>query len=182
MQLFLDHVAVLVKDVEEALRQAEGLGLEGEPAQEFPGEGTKESYVGTGNQSARLLLMQPLGEKGPYARALRKRGPGLHHLAIAHPDPRTAAGSLPGWLVHPISLTDSSGTVWLARPGIPTLLEVSAGSVTRAEPVVERIELPMSSTLESLLDPLGDVVRSNDAGMWLTLKGKRVPLEALLGC
>lgn len=182
MHLFLDHVALLVEDVERALRGVHGLGLQSEPIEEFPGEGTRESYVGADSQSARLLLIQPLGEDGPYARALRKRGPGLHHLAIAVPDPRAAcAESLPGWLVHPVSLADPSGTIWLARPGIPALLEVATGRVTRSKPVIEQVELPVAASLEALLEPLGDVERSTDDAVWVTLSGKRVPLDTLLG-
>ena len=91
----IDHVAVLVADLEAALRDLTPLGLETGPIEEFPSEGTRECYLGRSDQSAKLLLLTPHGDAGPYARALARRGPGLHHVGLRAASPRElAAGRL----------------------------------------------------------------------------------------
>ena len=180
----IDHVAFLVRNIEEVL---ERLDLEPVgPIESFPSEGTREVYLGDEGRSARLLLMQPLGEAGPYARALRKRGPGLHHVAL-----RTASidaflnESTAGWLMHPSSFeTRAHGTIWMARPGIGTLLEV----VEQAKPlsgarVVERVEVPAPPELMRSLDGLGveGLVRSPDEAAWITVNGQRLSVADLVG-
>jgi hypothetical protein len=177
MPFAIDHVALLVEDLELAVSHAQVFNLPVDAIQEFPGEGTREAYVGGPQQSAKLLLMQPMGNIGPYARALSKRGPGLHHIAIAAPHFKNCAELLPGWLLHPASLHDNGGTLWFARPGVPTLLEVTNGDVTPNQPVVESIQLPVAEDLERLLAPLLQVKASPDDEIWLTLKGQRVPLS-----
>lgn len=181
MQLFVDHVALLVRDLEQSLAQIRDLDVVTGPIEEFPGEGTREVYVGAEAHSARLLFIQPLGDHGPYARAMLKRGPGLHHIAVAMPEPLTCADHLPGWLVHPASLGGAGQELWLARPGVPCLLELNAGSVVRTAPVVERIELPLASNLEALLLPLNEVEPSADGKTWLTLEGQRFSVARLVG-
>ena len=63
MGLVLDHVALLVGEIEIALPRLEALGLAVGAIESFPGEGTREVYLGVG--PGRLLLMQPLGTAGP---------------------------------------------------------------------------------------------------------------------
>lgn len=109
-------------------------GLEAE-IEEFPGEGTRELYLPPDPGGARLLLLEPCGE-GPYRRALGKRGPGLHHVALEVPDVLAFAIASPGWLAVPASLEGwrRQGTLWLARPGVGTLLEVSPRTEGAADP------------------------------------------------
>lgn len=80
MEILLDHVALLVTDIERALGTCERLGLCAGDVSEFAEEGTRECYVGSPDESGRLLLMQAISP-GPYQDALNKRGPGIHHLA-----------------------------------------------------------------------------------------------------
>ncbi|MCA8921919.1 MAG: VOC family protein [Planctomycetes bacterium] len=145
--LCCDHVGVLVRDLEAALESLGPLAVQAHPVQEFPGEGTREVYVGSG--SARLLLLQPLGA-GPYRRALNARGPGVHHLALSGPDPRALLRGLPGWLLHPYSLESGPDTLWACRPGIPLLLELAAGAAT-GPALVTRLEVPCAPELAPLL-------------------------------
>lgn len=121
-----DHVGVLVRDLEAARERLQGLGLAEGKIGEYPGEGTRELYLGSPAAPGRLLLLQPLGGDGPYARALAKRGPGLHHVALAIADPGEWTQDQPGWLVHPFSLQSLPECAWLCRPGVGVLLELVA--------------------------------------------------------
>jgi hypothetical protein len=148
----LDHVALVVVDLERSLRRAREAAPDVTvgPIEEFPAEGTREVYLGA--DGARLLLLQPIGATGPYARALARRGPGLHHVALAVPEPRAALADLPGWRVHPAS----GRTLWLCHPGVGTLVEVMSGAPTDGAPLVTRVECPCPADLAAtLLAPLG---------------------------
>lgn len=124
----LSHVAVLVPSVRAAAARCQAEGWELGPIEEFPGEGTREVYVGPPGSEGRLLFMEAIGP-GPYRRALEKRGPGLHHVAVdvASLDDLVASLAGAGWLLHPASLgTLARKTVYLARPGLGALIEVQA--------------------------------------------------------
>lgn len=131
INMFLDHIAVLTADLQ---RQSDAL-----PAfcrkgaiESFPKEGTQEQYVALTKHSPKLLLLQPIAA-GPYARALKKRGPGLHHLGVKTPSIQALVPQLceQGLLLHPISIqTLAQGVVWLCRPGMTFLIEVSEGRAT----------------------------------------------------
>ena len=140
----LSHVAFLVPSVETSagVLARHGFAI-GEPSV-WEGEGTREIYVGASGMTGLVLLMEPIGE-GAYTRAMAKRGPGLHHIAIDVPNleiyvERVATG---GWLLHPRSLETipASRTAWLARPGIPALIEVH-----------ERDEIPEGETFVTGID------------------------------
>jgi len=143
MPTVLNHIAFVVPDLDATPRLAE-LGLTIGPAESFPREGTTEVYVGDG--PGRILLMRP-DAPGPYARALVRRGPGLHHVALDVPDldafvDDTVRGT--GWLLHPISLQTrrQSATIWLARPGVAALVEVRETTRPPTGPsVVERVAI-----------------------------------------
>ena len=127
--MILDHIALLVSELEPVLERLSELGLPADEIETFPGEGTREVYLGDPERPARLLLLQPISP-GPYARALAKRGPGLHHVALRVADLDVFASQIPGWLLHPHSLESraAASTLWLARPGVGTLLEVTPGA------------------------------------------------------
>lgn len=184
----IDHVAFVLQDLETALRVLRSLDVPIGPVEDFPHEGTREVYVGADGQAARILLMQPLGGEGPYARALLKRGPGLHHLAFHVPCVRTFAAERPGWLMMPQSLEtyDASKTVWLARPGVGTLVEVHEGEADHQTPaLVERVEvvgqsLELASRLLSVLS--GEtIVAATGSDPTVTIGGRVVPIQRLSG-
>ncbi len=145
----LDHVALLVRDVDAACVAAVAFGHPVGSVQDFPGEGTREVYVGEEGQRARLLLMQPLGDSGPYARALARRGPGLHHVALDVPDIDAFLARIAGtgWLLHPATVrTLAAGrTAWLARPGAGALIEVhETTDPPQGDAVVTRVRIPVT--------------------------------------
>jgi catechol 2,3-dioxygenase-like lactoylglutathione lyase family enzyme len=188
MDCKLNHVAVLVADIARASAVLSNLGYTLGPAQEFPAEGTREIYVGEPQRAARLLLLQPIGH-GPYAAALAARGAGLHHVAIVTASVeaflRQVAGA--GWYLHPRSLETfrEARTVWLARPGVPTLVEVfeagASSKQTDDSPVVSRVEVPTMHDKPRLLEVLGvaGVAASTDGRVWLTLDAHRIDPAAL---
>lgn len=143
----LNHIALLVPSVQKAADYLRSFDIRIGPAQEWEGEGTLEIYVGnTDAQCATLLLMESVKE-GAYTRALRKRGPGLHHIAIDVLNLETYIDKLSGsgWLLHPKSLKTikASRTAWLARPGIPALIEVQEReSVDRKPLFIDEIRIP----------------------------------------
>lgn len=169
----VDHVALVVRRLEPVLKRLEG--LKASPIEAFPSEGTREVYLGTG--LARLLLMEPTNADGPYARALAKRGPGLHHVALNAPDLEGFLGHLRGWFLVPACLRDlaRTRTAWLARPGVATLLEVHEAKPAKGTPVVEQIELPGPLPV----DPRPAMAMSRDGGVWLTIAGRRHSVSEL---
>jgi len=163
----IDHVALVVRHLEPVLERLEG--LDAGPIESFPSEGTREVYLGAG--LARLLLMEPTDTKGPYARALAKRGSGLHHVALNVPDLGAFLGLVRGWLLVPACLRDmaQTRTAWLARPGVATLLEVQEAEPAEGAPLVEQLELPGPLPVT----PRPSMAPSSDGGVWLTIGGRR---------
>jgi catechol 2,3-dioxygenase-like lactoylglutathione lyase family enzyme len=176
-----DHVALLVRDLEAARQRLARLGLDEGTVGEYPGEGTRELYLGSPAAPGRLLLMQPLGDEGPYARALAKRGPGLHHVALAVPDPSDFAQDQPGWLAHPHTLQSLPEVAWLCRPGVGVLLEIIGAAGDADAPAddatVSCVEVELQRADAALLDQLGvagTALKASQAGSWITIAGERL--------
>lgn len=157
MKSVLNHIAILVESIESTLAEKsfsnELLG----PIEEFPSEGTRELYVGHGNQMGRLLFMQAIGD-GPYKSALEKRGPGLHHIAIDVEDIDLFVDQLAGsgWCLHPKSLKfyKESKMIFLCRSGTPILIEINERKLFKEDSFyIEHIEFPFSNI--KLLESLG---------------------------
>lgn len=175
----LDHVGVLVADVAAAVPIASTrLQFEAGPVESFPGEGTRECYLGSG--PARLLLLEAAGP-GPYQRALEKRGPGLHHVAYRFAGPLEASlPLLPGWLLHPHSLASMpQGTLWLARPGVPLLLEITRGETEADGDLAVEVAVSASEAARLFRHLPGlDATAGEPA---LLRDGRRLPLAELAG-
>lgn len=181
-----DHVALVCSALEPAVELLAGCGLPVGPIEEFPGEGTREVYVGAEGAAGRLLLMQPLGAEGPYARALGKRGPGLHHVAYRVPDAVGGVSSLSGWLLVPRSLSSYAEcrTLWLARPGVGALVELAEGSGEGAgPPLVEAVEVVAQDAALAgrLFEPLQGATRlvPVEGRPQLTVGGRRLSVRDL---
>jgi len=182
----LNHVALLVPSVKKTASVLERHRFSIGPAEEWEGEGTMEIYVGDGDsQSALLLLMQPLKE-GPYARAMQKRGPGLHHFAIDVMNLESFIDELSGsgWYLHPRSLwtIKNSQTAYLARPGTPMLMEVKQREEVKNKPgFVQKIEMPLTNRDVGMLEALGisDVIPSPSENSWIYFNGVRLNIKEL---
>lgn len=188
MKTVLNHVALLLPSVERASEILRPLGPKINPAAQWEGEGTLEIYVGDlDSQMASLLLMEPIQE-GAYRQAMKKRGPGLHHLAIdvLHIEEflESVAGS--GWLLHPrsVKMIRQSKTAYLARPGVPTLIEVQEREELKThQSLVEEIRIPHLQVKElQMFQALGlkQIFTSPTGELELTLAGKKVAFSSLL--
>jgi len=77
----LDHVAIVVRDIEEALKvYRDALGLEVTEVEEVPDQGVRIAFLPVGD--IRLELVQPTTSDSGITRFLEKRGEGIHHLCF----------------------------------------------------------------------------------------------------
>lgn len=86
----LDHIAIVTRDLARAQAVWELLGFTPEQPHEvsehYPETAHEHRYravtlrAGTGPS---LWVMEPVGDEGPLAHYLARRGPGLHHLGLA---------------------------------------------------------------------------------------------------
>jgi hypothetical protein len=139
MNMIVDHLAVLVKSV---AHSAEGLrrqGIHVNSPEDFPGEGTRECYVGDPALLSRLLLIEATGE-GPYLRALQKRGPGVHHFGLQSQNLEADVEYILG-LGYGIR-DRYENTVWLAKKGLP-LVELH-GQFKQGLHMINGVRLPMT--------------------------------------
>jgi methylmalonyl-CoA/ethylmalonyl-CoA epimerase len=81
-KLVLDHVAIAVKDLEQAVKRYEILGLKFSTEREVvASQGVKTAFAPI-DQHAHLELLMPFGESGPIHQYLQKKGEGIHHLCF----------------------------------------------------------------------------------------------------
>ncbi len=93
----LDHVGLAVTDLDRAVDlHTRVLGLHVTHRETNAEQGVHEVMLvvpGAGS-TTQLQLLAPLDERSPVHRFLARRGPGLHHLAYAVQDVRTASSVL----------------------------------------------------------------------------------------
>lgn len=83
--LGLDHVAVVVEDLDAAMRLwRDVLGLRPGTRETVAEQGVEIQMMWAGD--TRIELVRPVDPDSAAARSLAKRGPGLHHLALAVED------------------------------------------------------------------------------------------------
>lgn len=108
----IDHVAVVVDDMNAALRfwqEALGLPLGGTEHNEH--EAVEIAFLPVGE--SRVELLQPISEDSGIAKYLAKRGPGMHHLCLAVPDIEGALAELAEKgieIIQPAPRTREDGT------------------------------------------------------------------------
>lgn len=178
------HVAILVPSVRKATQYLQQFDFQIGQEEVWDGEGTREIYVEREKGNS-LLLMEPI-KPGAYQRAMEKRGPGLHHLAIDVLDLESYLQSISvsGWLLHPISIKTmkQTQTAYLAKPGFPALIEVQERKEISARPLfVTEISLPIEESSANLISYIGleGIVRSSFGAASLSLAGNNVQLKDL---
>ncbi|MBK7188136.1 MAG: methylmalonyl-CoA epimerase [bacterium] len=85
----VDHIGIAVPDLEQALvLYRDLLGLELERIEEVPQENVRVAFLKLDRQGGpgHLELLAPMSEAGAIAAFIAKRGPGLHHVAVAAVD------------------------------------------------------------------------------------------------
>ena len=81
----LDHVAIAVQDLDEAIERHSSLfGTEPLWREQVAEQGVEEAMIAIGGSFVQLIA--PLAEETPVGRFLAKYGEGLHHVAYAVPD------------------------------------------------------------------------------------------------
>ena len=77
----IDHVAILVDDLEKTLSfWRDGLGLELAHVEDVPAEKSMVAFLPVGGSEVELV--KPTTDDSGLARYLEKRGPGMHHLCL----------------------------------------------------------------------------------------------------
>jgi methylmalonyl-CoA/ethylmalonyl-CoA epimerase len=80
-KLRLDHIAVAVPDLDEALKVwRDQLGLEHIETEVVEEQGVRVAKLSLGN--THLELLEPLNSDTPVGKFLQHRGPGLHHMCV----------------------------------------------------------------------------------------------------
>jgi len=81
----IDHIAVVVQDLDTALRfYRDALGLDVIERRKVPEEQVEVASLSLGASS--IELVQPLDTESGVARFLEKRGEGLHHICLTVED------------------------------------------------------------------------------------------------
>lgn len=142
--IYIDHVAIVIDSVDSAIHKLNYYDWFVDDVNYFQSEGTKEVYVGNRNQSSRLLLIEPVSD-GPYMKALRNRGAGIHHIAVNVPDFNDYLLKLTnsGWYLHLHSwFSKNHNTLWLARAQTQMLIELHENLNQSNDPFIEKVYLP----------------------------------------
>jgi methylmalonyl-CoA epimerase len=93
MKVELDHVGIAVDDLDQALAfYRDALGLEVETPEDVPSQGVRAHFIPAGESA--LELLEATADDSPITKYLRKRGPGLHHIALRVDDIRAALSQL----------------------------------------------------------------------------------------
>jgi len=80
----IDHVALVVRDLQAALRFYEDmLGITPSRQLDFPDEGIKIAFLPLGGPGgSEIELLEPIGSDSGIARFLQQRGEGMHHICL----------------------------------------------------------------------------------------------------
>jgi methylmalonyl-CoA/ethylmalonyl-CoA epimerase len=81
----VDHIGIAVPDLEQALAPyVEGLGLQVAHREEVETQRVRVAMLPVGETNIELL--EPTSEDSPIAKFLERKGPGIHHIALAVDD------------------------------------------------------------------------------------------------
>ncbi len=89
----LDHVAILVKDLDAAVKLYRDVyGLHLDEIEEVPTEKVRVAIFGHG--LGRIELVCPTDPASPLAKRIAEKGEGLHHVCLSVPDIEQAMAAL----------------------------------------------------------------------------------------
>ena len=86
---FVDHIGIAVRDLDEGIAlYRDLLGLELERREEVESENVRVAFLKLDRAGAlgHVELLAPMSDKGNIAAFIEKKGPGLHHIALAVTD------------------------------------------------------------------------------------------------
>lgn len=102
MTHMIDHLGIAVKSLEQARKIYERLGLEVVTEEVVAHEKVRVAMIPVGE--SRIELLEPTGPDSVIAKFLKKRGEGLHHVAIHVPD-----------LAHAVETLKTAGTRFISE-------------------------------------------------------------------
>ncbi|NJE27024.1 methylmalonyl-CoA epimerase [Thermococcus sp. MV5] len=76
----VDHIGIAVRNIEEAIKVWEGLGLKVEEIEEVAEQKVRTAIFHAGE--TRIELLEATSEDSPIAKFIEKRGEGIHHIAL----------------------------------------------------------------------------------------------------
>ncbi len=77
----VDHIAIAVKSLDEALSVFENLfGLKAAHIEELPDHGVKAAAIPIGD--GEIELLEPIDPEGAVAKFIERRGEGIHHICL----------------------------------------------------------------------------------------------------
>lgn len=133
---FVDHIGIAVANLEEGIAlYRDLLGLELERIEEVPQENVKVAFLKLDRTGAagHVELLAPTSDQGAIAGFIARKGPGLHHIAIAARDirqvmDRCAAAGMRLLDAEPRSGAGGKRIVFLhPKSGGGVLVEICAG-------------------------------------------------------
>lgn len=105
----IDHVAILVDDIDSALRfWRDGLNLRLSHIEDVPDQDSVVAFLPAGE--AEIELVKPTAAESGVARYLGKRGPGLHHLCLEVDDLEATLARLRNLGIHLVNPEPVIGT------------------------------------------------------------------------
>ena len=106
----LDHVSIVVKDLDEGLKTFENLlGIKSSHVEEIPDQGIKAAMIVVGD--VEMELIQPISADSGVAKFLEKKGEGIHHICFEVDDVDKELESL---AARGVDLIDKQGRKGLA--------------------------------------------------------------------
>ena len=89
----IEHIGIATEKIDDALAfWRDALGLEVVHTEEVAEQGVRVAMLPVGEP--RVELLEPTHDESPVAKFLRKRGPGIHHVAVRVEDIRAALARL----------------------------------------------------------------------------------------
>jgi methylmalonyl-CoA epimerase len=76
----ISHIGIAVKNLEEAIKFYEKLGLQLEAIEEVPSQKVRVAFLPVGD--VRIELLEATAEDSPIAKYIEKKGEGVQHIAF----------------------------------------------------------------------------------------------------
>jgi len=107
----IDHIAIVVKNLEEALRLYDNLfSVKPSRIETLPYQGVKAALLPIG-ESCEIELLEPIDPQSGVAKFLENRGEGIHHICLEVED---VDRELAGLADKGVKLIDKQGRMGLA--------------------------------------------------------------------
>ncbi len=93
---YLDHVAIAVENLADAIKVYEDIGLTFDDHHEVVEEQKVKTAFAAIDENAHIELLESTSDDGPIAKFIEKKGPGIHHLCFRVKNVEEKQASLSG--------------------------------------------------------------------------------------